>query len=134
MNLWPFGIYLIATLLLIAGMLLLSYLLGERHRETATEIPYESGIIPTGSAQARFSAKFYLVAMFFVIFDLEAVFIYAWAVAARELGWLGYGEISLFIGVLLAALIYLVRLSALDWGSPGRTSHERRSCDARPVP
>ena len=122
MNLWPFGIYLIATLLLIAGMLLLSYLLGERHRETATEIPYESGIVPTVSAQVRFSAKFYLVAMFFVIFDLEAVFIYAWAVAARELRWLGYGAISLFIGVLLAALIYLVRLSALDWGSPGWTS------------
>lgn len=53
-----------------------------------------------------------------MIFDLEAVFIFAWAVAARELGWLGYGEIALFIGILLAALVYLARLGALDWGSP----------------
>ncbi|HZR46453.1 MAG TPA: NADH-quinone oxidoreductase subunit A [Candidatus Manganitrophaceae bacterium] len=118
MNFWPFGIYLLTTLLLVSGMLLLSYLLGERHRGVATDIPYESGILPTGTAETGLSVKFYLVAMFFVVFDLEAVFIFAWAVAARELGWLGYGEASLFIGVLLAALIYLARLGALDWASP----------------
>jgi len=118
MTLWPLGAYFLLVVLLVAGMLLLSHLLGERHRDPATDIPYESGIIPTGTAETRFSAKFYLVAMFFVIFDLEAVFIFAWAVAARELGWLGYGEIALFIGILLAALVYLARLGALDWGSP----------------
>jgi NADH-quinone oxidoreductase subunit A len=118
MILWPLGAYFLLVVLAVAGMLLLSHLLGERHRDAATRIPYESGIIPTGSAQTRFSAKFYLVAMFFVIFDLEAVFIFAWAVAARELGWLGYGEAALFIGILLAALVYLARLGALDWGSP----------------
>ncbi len=117
MTLWPLGIYFLIVVFLVAGMLLLSYLLGERHHDPATDIPYESGIVPTGSAEARFSAKFYLVAMFFVIFDLEAVFIFAWAVAARELGWLGYGEVALFIGVLFAALVYLWRLGALDWGS-----------------
>jgi NADH-quinone oxidoreductase subunit A len=65
----------------------------------------------------RLSAKFYLVAMFFVIFDLEAIFIFAWAVAGRALGWAGYWEILIFSGVLMAALIYLWRLGALDWGS-----------------
>lgn len=118
MALWPLGIYFVMVILLTVGILALSALLGERHRDPATDIPYESGIIPTGTAETRFSAKFYLVAMFFVIFDLEAVFIFAWAVAARELGWLGYGEIALFIGILLAALVYLARLGALDWGSP----------------
>lgn len=118
MTLWPLGAYFLLVVFLVAGMLLLSHLLGERHRDPATDIPYESGIIPTGTAETRFSAKFYLIAMYFVIFDLEAVFIFAWAVAARELGWLGYGEIALFIGILLAALVYLARLGALDWGSP----------------
>lgn len=118
MTLWPLGAYFLLVVFLVAGMLLLSHLLGERHRDLATDVPYESGIVPTGTAETRFSAKFYLVAMFFVIFDLEAVFIFAWAVAARELGWLGYGEVALFIGILLAALVYLARLGALDWGSP----------------
>ncbi|TAK06208.1 MAG: NADH-quinone oxidoreductase subunit A [Candidatus Manganitrophaceae bacterium] len=123
MTLWPLGIYFTIVVLLTAGMLILSALLGERHQDPATGIPYESGILPTGAGQIRLSAKFYLVAMFFVIFDLEAAFIYAWAVAARELGWTGYGEIALFIGVLLAALIYLARLGALDWGSARWYSH-----------
>jgi NADH-quinone oxidoreductase subunit A len=68
----------------------------------------------------RFSAKFYLVAMFFVIFDVEAVFISAWTVAVRETGWTGYAEALVFIAVLLAALVYLWRVGALDWGQGGR--------------
>lgn len=96
-------------------MLVLSYLLGQRHRDSATGSPFESGIVSEGSARVRLSAKFYLVAMFFVIFDLEAVFLFAWAVAARELGWTGYFEILVFVGVLVAALIYLWRIGALDW-------------------
>lgn len=112
---WPLGIYLAAILFLIATMLVLSYLLGQRHRDSATGSPFESGIVSEGSARVRLSAKFYLVAMFFVIFDLEAVFLFAWAVAARELGWTGYFEILVFVGVLVAALIYLWRIGALDW-------------------
>ncbi|MBP1624424.1 MAG: NADH-quinone oxidoreductase subunit [Acidobacteria bacterium] len=73
-------------------------------------------MLPTGSARLHFSAKFYLIAMFFVIFDLEAVFIFAWAVAVPELGWMGYLEVLIFIIVLAATLIYLWRLGALDWG------------------
>ncbi len=117
MTLWAFGVYFVLVLGLVVAMLAVSYILGQRHREPATGSPYESGIISAGSAQVRLSAKFYLVAMFFVIFDLEAVFIFAWAVAGRALGWAGYWEILIFSGVLIAALIYLWRMGALDWGS-----------------
>ncbi len=115
-TIWPFVVYGTAVFLLIAAMLGLSYALGERHKDHARNEPYESGIPATGSARLRLSAKFYLVAMFFVIFDLEAVFIIAWAIGLMELGWAGYIEIAIFIGVLLAALVYLWRLGALDWG------------------
>jgi len=98
-------------------MLGLSYLLGQHHNERATGSPYESGILSEGSARVRFSAKFYLVAMFFVIFDLEAVFIFAWAVAVKETGWIGYAEVFVFIAVLLVTLGYLWRVGALDWGT-----------------
>jgi NADH-quinone oxidoreductase subunit A len=73
-------------------------------------------MVSTGSARTRLDVKFYLVAMLFVIFDLEAVFIFAWSVSLREVGWQGYIEILLFIAILLAALFYLWRLGALDWG------------------
>jgi NADH-quinone oxidoreductase subunit A len=115
--LWTFGVYFLLVLALVVAMLAVSYVLGQRHREHATGSPYESGIVSTGSAHVRLSAKFYLVAMFFVIFDLEAVFIFTWAVAGRALGWAGYWEILIFSGVLIAALIYLWRVGALDWGT-----------------
>src|ERR1051326_8966779 len=118
--LWPMVVYFIAVLALVASMLVLSYLLGQRHAERATSEPYESGIVSTGSARLRFSVKFYLVAMLFVIFDLEVVFVIAWAIAFRELGWAGYFGVLFFIVVLVAALIYEWRLGALDWGSSDR--------------
>jgi NADH-quinone oxidoreductase subunit A len=101
-------------------MIGLSSLLGQRHRERDTGEIYESGIAVTGDARLRKSAHFYLVAMFFVIFDIETVFIVSWAVAWRELGWIGYIEIVIFIAVLLAALVYLWRIGALDWRKTGR--------------
>jgi NADH-quinone oxidoreductase subunit A len=118
--LWPLLVYFGLILVVATGMLVLSYLLGERHRERATGEPYESGMPPTGSARLRVSAKFYLVAMFFVIFDLEAVFLFAWAVTFRELGWAGYIVMVIFVGILLVALIYLWRMGALDWGTERR--------------
>jgi NADH-quinone oxidoreductase subunit A len=99
-------------------MLVVSALLGEHHRERATTEPYESGIVSTGSARLRFHAKFYLMAMFFVIFDLEAVFLYAYAVSFRQTGWLGYFEMLIFVGILAVALFYLWRIGALEWGTP----------------
>jgi NADH-quinone oxidoreductase subunit A len=115
-DLWPLAVYFVAVIFLIIAMLSLSYVLGEHHRGRATDEPFEAGVPVTGTARQRLTAKFYLVAMFFVIFDLEAVFILAWALAARSLGWAGYIEVVVFIGILLAALVYLWRLGALDWG------------------
>ncbi len=112
---WPMAAYFVLVVLIVAGMLVFSYLLGQRHRERETGEEYEGGILSQGSARVRLSAEFYLVAMFFVIFDLEAVFVFLWAVAARELGWTGYWEEVVFIGVLVAVLVYLWRLKALDW-------------------
>jgi NADH-quinone oxidoreductase subunit A len=120
LTLWPLVLYFVLVILVAAGMLGISYVLGERHKERATGEPYESGILATGSARIRLSAKFYMVAMFFVIFDLEAVFIFSWAIAWRELGWVGYAEVVVFIVILLAALVYLWRLGALDWGTTRR--------------
>ncbi len=123
---WPLVAYIIAVVLLMAVVIALSAILGQRHKERATGEPFESGILPTGSARLHFSAKFYLIAMFFVIFDLEAIFVFAWAIAVPELGWAGYIEVLIFIAVLIATLIYLWRLGALDWGP-----YLRRSPDAR---
>ncbi|MGA8598300.1 MAG: NADH-quinone oxidoreductase subunit A [Bryobacteraceae bacterium] len=117
MQLWPLAIYFAIVCVLAVAMLGLSYVLGQRHHDRATGSPYESGIISEGTARVRLSAKFYLVAMFFVIFDLEAVFIFAWAVSVREAGWLGYFEVVVFIGILVATLAYLWRVGALDWRS-----------------
>jgi NADH-quinone oxidoreductase subunit A len=119
--LWPVVVYFFAAVLVVTGMIAVSYILGQRHRERATAEPYESGITSTGSAQVRFDVGFYLVAMFFVIFDLESAFIFAWAIAVRELGWIGYSEVVIFIGILIMVLIYLWRLGALDW-APARRS------------
>ena len=116
-KLWPLVVYFFAVLALAAAMIVISYLLGERHKERVTDEPFESGVPLTGSARLRFSVKFYLVALFFVIFDVESTFVFAWAIAFRELGWEAYIEILIFIGVLIAALIYLWRLGALDWGT-----------------
>ena len=124
--LWPLVVYCGLVIALVASMLVLSYLLGQRHTDRATGEPYESGIVSTGSARLRLSAEFYLVAMFFVIFDLEAVFIFAWAIAFREVGWAGYTEILIFIVILIAALIYLWRQGTLDWGTTQQITLTRR--------
>jgi NADH-quinone oxidoreductase subunit A len=115
--LWPLAVYVIVVLCLAAAIIVLSYFLGQRHSDRDTGQAYESGSPPTGSARLRFSIDFYLVAVFFVIFDVESIFIFAWAIAWRKLGWTGYIEVLVFIGVILAALIYLWRLGALDWGT-----------------
>ena len=122
--LWPLLGFASAVLVVVSFMLGLPALLGERHRhkparrnDVGTDEPYESGIRPTGTAQIRLPIQYYLVAMLFVIFDLESVFLYAWAVAVPETGWLGFVEAAIFVTVLLAALAYLWRIGALDWSA-----------------
>jgi NADH-quinone oxidoreductase subunit A len=123
-ELWPFLVYFIAVLLLVATMLLLSWLLGERRSNAATNMPFESGIVSVGAAQMRISVEFYLVAIFFVIFDLETIFIFAWAIAFFELGWQGYFAMLVFVLVLAVALIYEWRSGALEWGVKTRVGLE----------
>jgi NADH-quinone oxidoreductase subunit A len=115
-SVWPLVVYSAAVIILVGAMAAISYVLGQRHTSKATIQPFESGIVTVGYARLRFPVKFYLVAIFFVIFDLEAVFIFAWAIAFRDVGWAGYTEMLVFVGVLVAALIYLWRLGGLDWG------------------
>jgi NADH-quinone oxidoreductase subunit A len=124
-TLWPLAVYFLVVLLLVTVMMLISHFLGERHQGRERDQVYESGILTTGDARLRISAKFYLVAMFFVIFDLEAAFIIAWAIAVREVGWAGYLEVLVFIGILMVALIYVWRLGALDWGRTQRSNRTR---------
>jgi NADH-quinone oxidoreductase subunit A len=117
---WPFIVFAIIVISLIGIMIGLSYVLGEHHREKTTNEPYESGIPPTGDARLRFSSGFYIIAMFFVIFDLDAAFIMMWAVSFRELGLPGYIGILIFIGLLIVLLIYELSIGALDFGPNGR--------------
>jgi NADH-quinone oxidoreductase subunit A len=121
LNVWALSVYAIAVLVVVGGMLITSYLLGQRHNERATAEPYESGIVSTGSAELRFSARFYLVAMLFVIFDLEAAILFAWAVAVPETGWPAFIAVTIFVGILLAALFYEWREGALDLGPKPRS-------------
>ena len=101
-------------------MISLSYILGENHGGKTTDEPYESGIQPTGNARLRFSSHFYLIAMFFVIFDLEAAFIMAWAVSFRELGVAGYVGMLIFVGILMVVLVYELSIGSLDFGPQSR--------------
>jgi len=114
-TIWPIIVYGGMAVFLVAAMVILSHLLGERHRAVARNEPYESGIPPTGSARLRYGAKYYLVGIFFMLFDVEVAILLAWAVAFYELGWAGYAAASLFIATLALGLVYIWKLGALDW-------------------
>lgn len=117
---WAVGLFVVAVIVLCAVMIGAASLLGGRSRGRSKSLPYESGILGTGSARQRFSVKFYLVAMLFVIFDIEAVFLFAWAVSVREVGWAGFWGAAVFIFILLAGLVYDSRVGALEWAPSAR--------------
>lgn len=121
-----FTIYLLGVAGLCTFMLVVAYVLGGRYRGRAKNDPFESGVVSAGGARMRLSAKFYLVAMLFVIFDVEALYLYAWSVSVRESGWMGFIEATIFIVVLLIGLIYLARIGALDWAPEGRKRKLRK--------
>ncbi len=125
-ELWPFAVYSGLAVAVVGTILLLSHLLGERHRAPWRNTAYESGIKPTGTARLRYGIHFYPVGIFFMLFDVEALFLYAYAVAFRELGWAGYVEAALFIVVLFLGLAYIWMLGGLDW-SPSRRRIELQS-------
>jgi NADH-quinone oxidoreductase subunit A len=109
-------VYLGLVFLLTGCLLFLCARLGEKRPAPQKKRPYESGIIPTGSARLEYPVPFYLVAIFFLIFDLEGAFIFTWAIAADDLGWSGWMQISFFIIVLLLSLLYIWRKGGLEWG------------------
>ena len=121
LNPWEPGIlsltvYVLLVLSLVGILLFLSGWLGEKKEEPEKATPFESGILPTGSAQYRYPIPFYLVAVFFLIFDVEAVYIFSWAIAMEPLGWPGWFQISFFIIVLLISLFYIWKKGGLEWG------------------
>jgi NADH-quinone oxidoreductase subunit A len=118
--LWPLLVYAGIVLTLIGSILGLSYVVGQHHKDRATDDPYEGGILSTGGARLRFSSQFYMIAMMFVIFDVETIFIFAWAIAFEELGWLGYAGVVGFIFLLLVVLLYEWKNGALDFGPDGK--------------
>ncbi len=113
---WPFVLYAFSVIAFAALLLFVAYISGERHRGKATEMPYESGIVPAGVPGNPIDIRYYVVAILFVIFDLETVFYIAWSVSVRESGWQGFLEILVFTVILAAALLYIVRMGALNWG------------------
>ena len=127
---WAFLLYAAAVGVIVLLMLGLSWVLGGRNTGRAKNEPFESGVVSVGSGHLRISAKFYLVAMFFVIFDLEAVFLYAWAVVVRQAGWAGFVEASIFIVVLLIGLLYIWRLGGLSWAPKPRLQRRREAAAA----
>ncbi len=113
--LWPILVYGAIVLSLVCLMLGLSFVLGQRHRENATEEPYEGGILSAGSARLRFSSQFYLIAMLFVIFDVETIFLFPWAVMFDRLALFGFIEMVVFLAILITGYIYIWNRGALRW-------------------
>jgi NADH-quinone oxidoreductase subunit A len=118
---FPVLVQALVAMALAAGLLTASFVLGKRVRNRVKDIPYESGITPTGDARHRFSVKFYLVAMLFILFDIEAIFLYPWVVVYRELKMFAFVEMLVFAILILSGFFYIWKKGALDWAEPDRS-------------
>src|ERR1022692_4526524 len=118
---FPVLVQALLAMALAAGLLSVSYLLGKKVRNRVKDMPYESGIVPTGDARQRFSVKFYLVAMLFILFDIEAIFLYPWVVVYRELKMFAFVEMLIFVIMTLSGFFYIWKKGALDWAEPDRS-------------
>ncbi|MGP5312198.1 NADH-quinone oxidoreductase subunit A [Psychrobacter faecalis] len=123
---WSAIAFILAAIGLVVFMLVVPRLLGGRSQGTQKEEIFEAGVVGAGNARIRLSAKFYLVAIFFVIFDLEALYLYAYAVSVRETGWLGYATAATFIVDLLIGLVYALSLGALNWAPADKRRKQAR--------
>lgn len=112
----PLLIHFIIAGLLATAIVTLSSLIGWRRPTRAKMSPYECGMTPIGDARERFSVKFYLVAMLFILFDVEAVFLYPWAIILRDLKMFGFWEMIVYIGIVLVGFFYIWKKGVLDWG------------------
>ena len=127
---FPIGLVLLVALLMAVVMLTIAGLLGPRRYSQVKAAPFECGSTPVGTARERFGVKFYVIALLFVVFDIEAVFIYPWAVQVRELGWNGFATMAVFAATLVAGLAYVWKKGALDWAGACRP----RSTSSPPSP
>ena len=111
----PVLIYMVIAIGLVGVIVLLSELLGKKKHFPAKDIPYECGMDPIGDARSRYTVRFYVIAMFFIVFDIEAIFFYPWAVVFKPLGWFGLVEMGIFIAILAVGLAYVWGKGALEW-------------------
>src|SRR6266487_1166201 len=114
---FPVLLQALIAMALAAGLLTVSYLLGKRVRNRIKDTPYESGMVPTGDARQRFSVKFYLVGMLFILFDIEAIFLYPWVVVYRDLKMFAFWEMLVFVVLILSGFFYIWKKGALDWAA-----------------
>ena len=121
---FPILLQAVIAMALAAGLLTVSYLLGKKVRNKVKDTPYESGIIPTGDARHRFSVKFYLVGMLFILFDIEAIFLYPWVVVYRDLKMFGFVEMLIFVVLVLSGFFYIWKKGALDWAETDRSARK----------
>ncbi|OGP63444.1 MAG: NADH-quinone oxidoreductase subunit A [Deltaproteobacteria bacterium RBG_13_53_10] len=121
-----FILYSFMALILVAALLFLAGWVGEKKRTPEKLTPYESGIVPSGPARFRYSVSFYLIAAFFLIFDVEGAYIFSWAIAFDQLGWSGWLQISFFIILLLVSLFYIWKKGGLEWGPLPKTDRNSR--------
>jgi NADH-quinone oxidoreductase subunit A len=117
----PLLIHLVVVGAIACTMVILSTLIGQRRYSRAKFQPYECGMTPVGDARGRFSVKFYLVAMLFILFDVEAVFLYPWAIIFKELKMFGFWEMLVYIGIVLVGFFYICKKGVLDWAETGRS-------------
>lgn len=128
---FPVLVQVVIAAAVAAGLVGGGLLLGKRVRNAAKDTPYESGMQPTGSARERFSVKFYLVAMVFILFDIEAIFLYPWAVVYRELRMFAFVEMLIFIALVLAGFFYVWRKGVLDWSAEAMDAFAERDTVAK---
>ena len=128
----PLLIHFILAGALATAIVLLSWLIGQRKPTRAKLSPYECGMTPIGDARERFSVKFYMVAMLFILFDVEAVFLYPWAIILKELKMFGFWEMLVYIGIVMVGFWYIWKKGVLDWGFGAENRFERRRATTRP--
>jgi NADH-quinone oxidoreductase subunit A len=121
---FPILVQALIAIAVAVGLLSVSFILGKKVRNRVKDMPYESGIVPTGDARRRFSVKFYLVAMLFILFDIEAVFLYPWVVVYRELKMFAFVEMLVFVVLILSGFFYIWKKGALDWSGSDLSSRK----------
>jgi len=122
---FPVLVQTVLALVIACALVTLSYVIGHRVKNRVKDIPYECGIEPTGDAQHRFSVKFYLVAMLFILFDIEAIFLYPWAVVYKQLKMFAFTEMLLFVAFVMAGFFFIWKKGVLDWAETDRLAAKR---------